>query len=275
MPAQWNDPAGEQIDQFQQSILSGRPIATQSIMAACIVVFFCKAYFERSLLGGSSASNIAWGANYGPLTFGGQWWRLITHMFLHGGLIHLGMNMYVFWDVGRLMERLVGRTALVLIYLISGMAGGLASAGLHPEVISIGASGAVFGVIGALFGLLLHDRQSVPPPRLKELRSAILIFVVLNFAFGLSMKGIDVMAHGGGAIAGLIAGLIILPAQARGRWLRCAILALVGAVGITIALRTIPKPFDFQSLRPLCSATRPTRAPVQRFAFGGAARNSF
>ena len=155
------------------------------------------------------------------------------------------MNMYVFWDVGRLMERLVGSVALVVIFLLSGVAGGLASAASHPDIASIGASGAVFGVIGALFGLLLHDRQSVPPARLRELRTAILIFVVLNIFFGMSVPGIDMAAHIGGAVAGLVAGLVLVSAQAPRHWLRTALLAAGGFAAIAAACHFLPAPLDF------------------------------
>jgi len=244
MPPQASDRGGDEIDEFHDSIRSQRPLATQGLIAACVVVFVVKAFRDHSLMGGTLASDVAWGANCGPLTLGGQWWRLLTHQFLHGGIIHLGMNMYVFWIVGRLMERLVGRTALVLIFLLSGIGGGLASIGFHPNVVSVGASGAIFGIIGAMFGLLLHDRQCVPPARLRELRNGIIAFVVLNLIFGLSIAGIDMAAHVGGALTGLVIGLAIVPLQRPGHHLRCALLAIGGAVAVMLALHFMRAPFD-------------------------------
>ena len=189
MPQQMADVAGDQLAEFHYSVMSHRPLITMSLIMACVVVYLAKAFQDRSLLGGSLDSSIAWGANYAPRTLNGQWWRLLTHLFLHGGPVHLLINMWVLWDVGRLMERLVGRTAMAMIYFLSGIAGGMASVAFHPQVVSVGASGAIFGVIGALFGLLLHARHAVPPARLQQLRSSIIVFVIFNAIFGFSCRG--------------------------------------------------------------------------------------
>jgi membrane associated rhomboid family serine protease len=242
MPEQSADAAGDQLAEFQDNVKSYRPLVTLGLMAACVIVYLAQAFHERSLLGGTIESSIAWGANYGPRTLGGQWWRLVTHLFLHGGPFHLLMNMWVLWDVGRLMERLVGRTAMVMIYFLSGIAGGMASVAFHPTVVSVGASGAVFGVIGALFGLLLHARGAVPPARLQELRGSLIAFVIFNLIFGLSAQGIDVAAHAGGAMAGLLAGLIVSPARSAGHWLRIGLLATVGTGAILVAAHLLPPP---------------------------------
>ncbi|MGO9113684.1 MAG: rhomboid family intramembrane serine protease [Thermoguttaceae bacterium] len=249
MPEQAADAAGEQMDEFQSGVKSHRPLVTLSLIVACVIVYLAKAYQDQSLLGGTAESSIAWGANYGLRTLGGQWWRLVTYLFLHGGPFHILMNMWVLWDVGQLMERLVGRTAMAMIYFLAGIAGGMASVAFHPSVLSVGASGAVFGVIGALFGLLLHARDAVPPARLQQLRSGIIAFVIFNVIFGLSAQGIDVPAHAGGAIAGLLAGLIVLPARSPGHWLRLGLLTFVGTGAILLGARLLPPPpRDFEAV---------------------------
>ena len=246
MPAQAADAAGEQLDEFQTSVKSHRPLVTATLIAACIAVYLVKSWYDRSFLGGTIESSIAWGANYGPLTLDGQWWRLVTHLFLHGGPFHILMNMWVLWDVGRLMERLVGHTAMAVIYFVAGIAGGMASLAFHPHIPSVGASGAVFGIIGALFGLLLHARDAVPPARLQQLQSGIIAFVIFNVIFGMSAQGVDVAAHAGGAIAGLLAGLIVLPAVRPGYWLRIGVLAIVGTGAFLLTGRLMPPaPRDF------------------------------
>ena len=98
------------------------------------------------------ATVLEWGANFGPKTMDGQWWRLFTSMFLHFGIIHIGFNMWVLWNVGRLVERLVGNFGFALLYVVSGLLGSVASLAWNPTTISAGASGAVFGVVGALIG---------------------------------------------------------------------------------------------------------------------------
>ena len=103
-----------------------------------------------------------WGADFGPKTLNGQWWRTVTCMFLHFGIIHLGFNMWVLWDLGQLVERLVGNVGFLVLYFASGIAGSLASLAWQPLAISAGASGAVFGVAGALLGLIAFRHDSVP-----------------------------------------------------------------------------------------------------------------
>ena len=191
MPEQLTDPAGEELAEFQSSVKSHRPLVTLSLIAACVTVYVAQAIQDKSLLGGNIESSIAWGANYGPRTLGGQWWRLVTHLFLHGGPFHILMNMWVLWDVGRLMERLVGPAAMAMIYFFAGIAGGMASVAFHPNVVSAGASGAIFGVIGALFGLLLHARNAVPPARLQQLRNSIIAMVIFCVFFGLSVQWVE------------------------------------------------------------------------------------
>src|SRR5882672_4329407 len=91
---------------------------------------------------------LAVGADYGPLTLNGEPWRLVSSMFLHFGILHIGMNMLCLWS-GRIVELLYGRLGFVAIYLVAGLAGGVASLARSSAVISAGASGAVFGVFGA------------------------------------------------------------------------------------------------------------------------------
>lgn len=241
MSQQEADPAGEHMAEFQRSLQSHRPLVTASLITACVAVYLLQAFFDKSLLGGNIESLVAWGANYGPRTLGGQWWRLVTHLFLHCHPVHILMNMWVLWDVGRLMERLVGHTAMAMIYFLAGVAGGMASVAFHPNVVSAGASGAIFGIIGALFGLLLHARDVVPPARLQQLRSAIIAMVIFSVFFGMSVQ-VDNAAHAGGAIAGLLAGLILMPAMAPGHWLRIGILGVVGAGAILLCSRFLPPP---------------------------------
>ena len=244
-PAAGQRPAGSNVE-------GPWPLVTASLIAACVVVCLAEAFCDRSLSlwGGNVDSLIAWGANFGPRTLAGQWWRLVTHLFLHIGLLHLLGNMWGLWIVGQLLERLAGHTAMALVYLLAGIAGGMASLAFHPQGVSAGASGAIFGVIGALFGLLLHARDAVPPAQLQPLRNWIIAIVIFNVFFGLSVPGIDNAAHAGGAIAGLLAGLIVLPSRSEAYWLRIGILAVVGSGAILLGARLLPPPpRDFIAIR--------------------------
>jgi rhomboid protease GluP len=109
-------------------------------------------------------SLIAWGANYGPDTItNGQWWRLLTSMFLHIGIVHLAFNMIVLLQIGPFVERLVGNVGFLIVYFVSGFAGNVTSLVWNPYTVSAGASGAIFGLYGLLLGFLLMSRRDSIP----------------------------------------------------------------------------------------------------------------
>src|SRR4029077_862991 len=117
---------------------------------ANIAVFLATALASGSPLNISGEGRVQHGANFGPYPLSGQWWRLLTYMFLHGGAMHIFFNMWCLWDLGRLCESLYGRWTFAATYLITGVAGGLASVAWNAGVLSAGASGPIFGLAGAL-----------------------------------------------------------------------------------------------------------------------------
>src|SRR5690606_40325500 len=100
-------------------------------------------------------------ANYGPHSLAGQWWRLVSCMFVHIGLLHLGVNLWALYAIGPLVERMLGHVGFVLLYFISGCLASFASVWFSPMVVSAGASGALFGLVGGLLGFLIRSRHSV------------------------------------------------------------------------------------------------------------------
>lgn len=183
---------------------------------------------------------LAWGADFGPKTLDGQWWRMISSIFLHFTIVHVGLNMWVLWDLGQLVERLVGNVGFLVLYLVSGLGGCIASLAWNPTAVSAGASGAVFGVAGALLGFLALRRDSVPAAVLSDLRSSIVTFVGFNVVFGFVARGmnIDNAAHLGGLATGLGCGLLLSqklsPEAATWRPLRNAVTGVVG-IGAVVA----------------------------------------
>jgi rhomboid protease GluP len=164
--------------------------------------------------GGSPLSDfpsdvLLWGANVGPYTLSGQWWRLFTYMFLHGSLMHIAFNMWCLWDLGRLAESLYGRWTFGAIYLITGIGAGLASVAWNPHVLSVGASGAIFGLAGALISSFYLGEFSVPRAALSGTLRSLLFFAGFNLFFGQLFGGIDNACHIGGLITGLILGAMI------------------------------------------------------------------
>jgi rhomboid protease GluP len=152
---------------------------------------------------------VHFGANYGPFTLSGQWWRLLTYMFLHGGVFHVAMNMWCLWNLGTLCESLYGRWTYAAIYLITGIAAGLASVAWNPGVLSVGASGAIFGLAGALIASFYFGEFSLPKVAISGTLRSLLFFVGFNVLFGTLSPGIDNGAHGGGLVSGLILGTLI------------------------------------------------------------------
>lgn len=158
---------------------------------------------------GESIKLVRWGSNAGPLTLDGQWWRLVTSMFLHGSLLHIAFNMLALYQVGRLVERMFGSLRFVALYMLAGVAGSMASVLWNPQVNSVGASGAIFGIIGGLFAFMRRPDSGVPPTIMKEVRGSLSGFLLFNIAAGLIYPHTDNAAHIGGLVGGYLAGFLL------------------------------------------------------------------
>jgi rhomboid protease GluP len=176
---------------------------------------------------------IKWGGNNGAhVLAGGEWWRLITAMFVHVGIIHIATNMWCLWNLGLLAEPLMGAFGVIAAYLLTGFAGNLLSVIVNPGVqhaangailvvdpfrTGAGASGAVFGLAGVLIVLLKSPLLPLPKMELKRLRRSVIYFALLNLGIGLytaigpSPIKIDNMAHLGGFLSGLALGVPLVP----------------------------------------------------------------
>ncbi len=171
---------------------------------------------------------------------------MFTSLFVHFGILHLFFNMLVLFNIGPFIESLSGRASYLILYLISGIGGGVASLLWHPATVSAGASGAIFGLYGALLAFLLRHRKTIAPEALKSLRKGALLFVGYNFLFGL-LPLIDMAAHMGGLIAGFLVALFLLQrtpeANSRFTWRGATAIAL--GLALTVgALRVLPAPGD-------------------------------
>ncbi len=170
------------------------------------------------------------GACYGPAIFlGHEWYRLVTAMFLHGGLIHIGFNMIVLLDIGPMVEEVYGSARYLFLYLVMGIAGYLLSA--WAGHFSVGASGAILGIIGLLIAITTRRGGT----QMKELRSRLISWVVTIFALGFLVGGLrtDNWAHFGGLAAGFLLGKVFadrLPEPGRERTQAYALGWLAGIV---------------------------------------------
>ena len=146
-----------------------------------------------------------WGANYRPLVLHGQYWRLLTCTFLHGGLMHILFNMYGLFFVGLFLEPVLGSRKFLIAYFITGIVSSIASAWWHPATVSVGASGAIFGMYGVFFALLTVN---VFPTEIKKpFLINTLVFIGYNLLMGIR-GNIDNAAHIGGLISGIILGYL-------------------------------------------------------------------
>jgi membrane associated rhomboid family serine protease/Flp pilus assembly protein TadD len=186
---------------------------TQVLLGANVMVFLAMAV-TMFLVGTPSLEftgqlTAQFGSNFGPYTLSGQWWRLFTYMFLHGNLMHIAFNMWCLWDLGSMCESLYGRWTFAAIYVLTGIAGGLASVGWNPYVNSVGASGAIFGLAGALVASFYLGEFSLPKIAIQGTLRSLVFFIGFNVLFGSFFPGIDNACHAGGLISGLILGALI------------------------------------------------------------------
>jgi membrane associated rhomboid family serine protease/Tfp pilus assembly protein PilF len=181
-------------------------VLTYVLISLNVLVYLAMGLSGASWAEPSAKDAVKWGANFGVLTLAGQWWRLVTSMFVHFGIIHIALNMWCLWELGRLSERLMGRKALAVVYMVTGIAGSLTSLGWRPLQVSAGASGAIFGVAGALVSFLYFQKAHVDLSWARQRLKSVGIFILYNLFYGAFRVGIDNSAHLGGLIAGLAIG---------------------------------------------------------------------
>jgi membrane associated rhomboid family serine protease len=188
-------------------------------------------YVLELLLGGEINGTRNWlfehGVLFGPLVADGDWWRLITAAFLHYGPLHLGMNMLVLWIIGPALEEYLGHARYALLYLVAGLAGSAGALLVSADSPTVGASGAIWGIMGA--ALLLEAR------RIYVFGGQALGLVVFNLAISFLIPGISIGGHIGGGIGGALAALAFTSLR-RVPMLATLSVAAVGAVSVAVAL---------------------------------------
>lgn len=237
---------------------------TTTLLAVNVGVFVLMLLAGAGFWHTPNGVQLAWGANFGPATQDGQWWRLFTALFIHFGVVHLVLNMWALWDVGRLVEQLYGRWRFVVLYTLSGLLGNLVSLVLHGnQAVSGGASGAIFSLYGALLVFLWRERRNVEPGEFRWLFGGAAVFSSLMLGVGFFVQGIDNAAHGGGLVAGALLGLVLArPLGSQGpmpsRRLTWGVGALMVA-GTAVLVWRLPEPsYRF-------SEEQKARAAIQQF----------
>lgn len=209
-----------------------RPVVTQVLIAVNAAVF---------LLGlADSATNAVAGRGgfavdgglFGPAVGGGEWYRIVTSGFLHAGLMHLGFNMLALWNLGMILEPALGRLRFALVYLVSLLTGSLGVLVLSPDSLTVGASGAVFGLMGAL--VTAQRARGIDP-----WSSGLGGVLGINLLFTFAIPGISIGGHLGGLVGGLLAGWVLLdagPKALRATWAPAVVVGALGAAAFAGSL---------------------------------------
>jgi membrane associated rhomboid family serine protease len=175
------------------------------------------------------------GAKVNPLINAGEYWRLLTPIFIHIGIIHLLINMYSLYVVGQQVERLYGGARTLIFYLLTGVAGVVASYAYSPGAISAGASGAIFGLVGVLFSFGIRYRSELPGVFRRAFGAGVLPTILLNLWIGYTIPGIDNAAHIGGLVAGAVLALVV-PYQRPGERRAPVVWRVLGTLGVIVAV---------------------------------------
>jgi membrane associated rhomboid family serine protease len=183
------------------------PVVTLTLIALNALVYVAMGLSGVSWTDPSIVHAVQWGADFGPLTVNGEWWRVFTSTFVHFGIIHIVFNMWCLWSLGSSLELFMGRKAYTVIYLLSGVMASLTSIAWNPWRVSAGASGAIFGVAGAFVSYLYFKKAPMDPKQVRQKIKNLLIFIGYNLLYG-AAGSVDNSAHLGGLIAGLVLGAL-------------------------------------------------------------------
>lgn len=179
------------------------PSITYIIIGICVFLFIMMYIFGNG--SESTSTLIKFGANYDLLTKSGEYYRLFTCMFLHIGIWHLLCNMYSLYIIGKEIENLYGKSKYLVIYVLSGLCGSILSIAFSHNTISAGASGAIFGLLGALLYFGYYYRTYLGA----TIRSSIIPVIILNLIIGLLTPGISNSAHIGGLVGGILVSMMV------------------------------------------------------------------
>jgi membrane associated rhomboid family serine protease len=224
--------------------LPSKAVVTRAIIAINVVVFLVETAAGAPLGGGGGGSVWDKGVLFGPAISGNfrfpagfpyaghdQYWRIVTSGFLHDGILHIALNMFFLYMMGPMIESAIGRINYAAVYVAALLAGSFGALAFTPLDPTVGASGAIFGVFGALLVVARSRGVSL-------WQSGLGLTLIINLAFTLSIKGISIGGHIGGLIAGVIAGFAILELgeKRRMKWAPVAVCVVIGVVSVIGAI---------------------------------------
>jgi membrane associated rhomboid family serine protease len=212
---------------------ANEPTATIVLIAINVIAFIAELATGSTMGSGGRGSVVVDGGLWGPAVADGEWYRLVTGGFLHSGIFHIGFNMFFIWVLGGMLEPAIGRARFVALYFTALLSGSLGVMLLDPNALTVGASGAAFGLLGAA---IVEARAR----GIDVWASGLGITAVLNFAITLAIPGISIGGHLGGFVGGIVVALLFQQAD-RMRLPRaaslaaCVVLAVLVAVGAVAA----------------------------------------
>jgi len=229
------DCAGQKQQVHTLRSMYAAPTVTYVLIGICVLLFLGAGAGGSLFTGGGGGGSRVFGelALYGPAVDAGEYWRLITGGFLHSGLLHIGFNMYILYWLGGMLEPVLGNVRFAALYFTSLLAGSLGALILSPDAVTVGASGAVFGLMGAAF--VMQRARGVDP-----MQSGIGPVILLNLAISFIIPNISIGGHIGGLIGGGLAALAMeqLARRRRGIALPVAACLLIAgaAAGASVAI---------------------------------------
>jgi membrane associated rhomboid family serine protease len=204
------------------------PRVTEVLIALNVIAFIAEVATGTPLGGGQHGTVLAKGGLDGPdISQHHQYWRILTAGFLHYSLLHIAFNMFFLYIMGPMLEPAIGRVNFVAVYLASLLAGSFGALLFEPNALTVGASGACFGVLGALIAVARNRRISL-------WQSGLGLTLVINVVFSFSVAGISIGGHLGGLIGGLITGAVVLELVERRRMQSAALLACAAVAAVSV-----------------------------------------
>jgi membrane associated rhomboid family serine protease/tetratricopeptide (TPR) repeat protein len=190
---------------------------------------------------------VEWGACAPSLALNEEPWRILTSAFVHVGVLHLIVNMFVLWDVGRYVERLGGTVRFLTIYIFCALAASLFSLLAHPYQVSAGASGAVLGLWGAFLSFFINNQNTLPKRLVISTMRFVPVFVFIAVVTGTFIPDVDNAAHAGGFVIGMFCGVFLLRSPTRPVPLAITASSLLATAGVLFTLYRVDqmRPFDF------------------------------
>jgi membrane associated rhomboid family serine protease len=205
---------------------TGGAIVTRILIVVNVVVWLVM-LSEGGSISSPGGKIFEKGALFGPLVAQGDWWRLVTSMFLHVSLLHIAFNMLALWWVGSAVENAIGHGRFLLVYFVSGLAGSAGALVWSPLAVTVGASGAIFGILGAA---LILERQGMP-----VLGGSALTWIVINLVLSFTLSNISIGGHIGGLIGGILCMLALSRfGQGHGAYGRVGATGVLGVVAVGV-----------------------------------------